>query len=114
MEEQILFEEKVMWYKKSLQAFPGKLTITDKKISFNQDHIMTPGTGLLGFLVSKKAKHTRGGELMSHDLSAVKFAKGKAMGKKSFMLEVETPAGENFRFLFDDAWLSKVDSVIKL
>lgn len=111
MQENILLDEKVMWYKKKLQAFPGRLIITDKNISFNQDQIRTPGTGILGAFLSKKNKNTRGGELLNQPLSNVTFNKGKAIGKKTFLLEVSCE-GDVFNFLFDNDFASKIESVV--
>lgn len=114
MGESVLFDEKVMWYKKKLQAFPGRLVITDTSISFNQDRISVPGTGLLGSLITRTNKRTKGGELLNAPLNTVNFAKGKPMGKKSFMLEVTTNTHDVFRFLFDEKWLSKIEHVVQL
>ncbi|MBS9463104.1 hypothetical protein KIM67_11840 [Flagellimonas sp. 389] len=113
MEENILLDEKVMWYKKKLQAFPGQLVITDKKISFDQDQIKVPGTGLLGAFLSKKNKNTRGGELLNQPLGNVAFKKGKTTGKKTFILEVSS--GEDvYKFLFENDWVLKIESVISI
>ncbi len=112
-QETTLLSEKVMWYKKALQAFPGQLTITNKNITFSQDRVSTPGTGLLGSLLARNSKKVSGGELLNAPLSEVKFKKGKTMGSKSYILEVSTNNDEVFKFMFDDSMLSKVDSVVK-
>lgn len=112
MEENILFDKKVIRYKKT-QAFSGRLVITNKTIPFNQDQIKTPGIGLLDSILSKKSKRTRGGELLNQPLNNVNFTKGKSIGKKTFLLEVSTEK-DVFKFLFDNDWFSKTKSMVSI
>lgn len=115
MEEQkILLNERVMWYKKKMQAFAGTLTITENRLFFNQDKIHAPGTGLLGAVITSAVKKTRGGVILDASISDLKFSRGKQINKKSFIFEVTTNQEDVFKFLFDDRWLEKVESVINL
>jgi hypothetical protein len=114
MEEKILLEVKVMWYKKKLQAFPGVLKITNSTLTFSQDRINVGGVGLLGSLVASSSKKTRGGELVNEKLENLTFNKGKSMGKKNYILEVGTPDNQTFNFLVDDSMMDKVKEVISL
>ena len=113
MENTTVFDRQVMWYKKKMQAFSGKLKITNEGISFSQDKIRSGG-GLLGALISSKSSAAKGGELFSESLSDVTFKKGRTMGKKSYILEVHLPDGRQFDFLFDDQFLSEVQDRVEL
>ena len=79
MEEKVLLDTKVMWYKKKLQAFAGKLTITESKLTFTQDRVKSGG-GLLGSLLASSSKKTKGGILINERLENLKFKKGKNNG----------------------------------
>jgi hypothetical protein len=114
MEEKVLLDKKAMWYKKKMQAFAGRLIITDKMFSFNQDKINAPGTGLLGSIITSNLKKTKGGEILNEPLENLQFTKGKKLGRKSFILEVETPEKEIFKFLLDERWVPEIETVVKL
>ena len=114
MEEKELLSKQAMWYKKKMQAFPGRLRITDKNISFYKDKINAPGTGILGAIITSNMKKTKGGMILDEAIENVKFTKGKQMNRKSFILEVETPDNEIFRLLVNEKWMPDIESVIKI
>ena len=111
MSENILLNEKAMWYKKKHQAFAGTLIITNDSISFTKDSIGLGG-GLIGALISRKK--SKGGELLKQPLTKIRFTKGRPVGKKRWILEVTDEKGEKFDFLFEDKWLSEVEEVVQL
>lgn len=108
-----LLDMQVMWYKKKLQAFPGRLIITPDHIWFKANKINAAG-GLLGSLLASSTKKTKGAIWLDNAISEVTFTKGRSMGKKNYILQVTNPEGESFDFLFDDDLLSKVSEVVKL
>lgn len=115
MEEKTLLDDRVVWYKSKIQAFPGQLRITNQTISFKRDVIRTPIGGALGGLIfALKRRQMKDGYVMSEPLKDVVFQKGKRLGKKTYFLEVKTMKSESYTFLFDDELLSKIEGEITL
>lgn len=109
MEEQTLLDENVMWFKKKIQAFPGRLKITNKHITFVRDIVKTPGGGLIGEGLHKlKRIQLKEGVVLNLPLSEVSFTKGKSMGKKTFLLLVSTTEGQEYKFMFGDELLLQI------
>lgn len=108
---QELLNKQILWYKKKMQAFGGKMVVTETRFTFYQAPKWAMMFGALGAIIAAGAK---GKELVDDDISNLKFARGRDLNKKSYMLEVTNAAGEKFDFLFDDKILAQVDSVIKI
>lgn len=111
-QDNILLEEKVLHYEKRLRAFMGELIITDQNITFYQHKKWILSLGLLGTLIGLFI--SKGDERLNAKLSDVKFVKGRSVNKKSYIVEVHTDQAEKFDFLFNDAMLAKVSSVVNL
>jgi len=106
-----LLNKQILWYKKKLQAFSGRMIITEDRFSFFQAPKWAMMFGAIGALIASSSK---GKALIDDEIKNLKFAKGREQGKKAYMLEVTNAQGEKFDFLFDDKLLEQVSSVIKL
>lgn len=99
-----------MWYKSKMQAFPGTMIITEDHLTFLKAPKWTMMFGALGALIGSSAKGT---PMIDEDLKNLQFKKGRKMGK-NYMLNVTTPDGKDYDFLFDDKLREQVNSVIQL
>ena len=108
---QELLNKQLLWYKKKLQAFPGRMVITEERFTYARAPKWAAAFGLIGALIASGSK---GSVMIDDEIKNLKFAKGRSMGKKAYMLNVTTPDGNSYDFLFDDSLLAKVDSVINL
>ena len=106
-----LLNKQLLWYKKKLQAFQGRMVVTEDNFSYHRAPKWTMALGLIGALIGANSKGT---PLVDDKISNLKFAKGRSVGKKAYMLTVTDAKGDSFDFLFDDSLLEKVSSVIKL
>lgn len=113
MEEEFLFNERLIWYKTPIQAFSGRLKISKERVSFEKDMVEpTPYGGAWTKLLSRLKQKVDGDpEILNQPLKSVKFMKGKKMGKKTFLLHIETSDHKVFKFMFDDELMSKVDKL---
>lgn len=107
----LLLEKQLLWYKSKLQAFPGKVFITKDHFTFKKAPKWTMMFGALSALFVNSAK---GIPLVDDEISNLKFAKGRSMGKKAYMLDVTDTSGKTFSFLFDDTLLEQVKGAIQL
>ena len=115
MQDKVLFNENVTWYKSPFQAFQGNLLITNDSIVFTKELVKTPGGGLIGKSIELlKEKYLENGVLLNQDTNNVKFIRGKSIGKKTFFLEVHVQNQKVFKFLFDDSWLMQIDQLVEL
>ncbi|MFT6924286.1 MAG: hypothetical protein ACJA1C_003308 [Crocinitomicaceae bacterium] len=110
MSEPILHKT-ILWYKSKMQAFPGKMTVTNDRFTYAKAPKWAMMFGALSILFINSAK---GVKMIDDDIKNLKFAKGREVGKKGYTLDVTTSAGETFSFLFDDKLLEIVKSVIRL
>jgi hypothetical protein len=108
---ELISNKQILWYKKKLKAFSGKMTVTDTQFSFFVGPKWALAFGLIGALLATKAKGTT---LVDDEIKNLKFAKGRTVGKKAYMLTVTRPDGETFDFLVDDKIMDQVKSVITL
>lgn len=106
-----LLNKQILWYKKKLQAFGGRMVITEERFTFHKAPKWAMMFGALGALLAGGAK---GSEMINEEIKNLKFSKGREMGKKAYMLEVTTPDGNKYDFLFDDKLLAQVDSAISM
>lgn len=104
--EEIRFDGKVMWFKKKLQAFQGRLVVTNQRVIFDKDKIHVGG-GLLTRIVASKVKTTRQEVLLNEDISKLTFTKGRTIRKKNYLLEVIN-GEEQFDFQIDDDILDQM------
>lgn len=108
---QELLNKQILWYKKKMQAFGGKMVITDTRFTYYQAPKWAMMFGALGAIIASGSK---GKALIDDDISNLTFSRGRDLNKKAYMLEVTSAAGEKYDFLFDDKLLAQVDSVIKI
>lgn len=106
-----LLEKRALWYKSKIQAFPGKMTVTQDRFTFMKAPKWAMMFGALSAIFVNSAK---GIPLVDDEIKNLKFSRGRDMGKKAYMLDVTNSAGETFSFLFDDALLEPIKSVIQL
>lgn len=106
-----LLEKNLLWYKSKLQAFPGKMTITEDRFTYAKAPKWTMMFGALSALFVNSAK---GIKMIDDDIKNLSFTKGRTMGKKAYMLDVTTSNGQSYSFLFDDSLLDKVQHVIQI
>jgi hypothetical protein len=106
-----LLNKQILWYKKKMQAFSGRMVVSDTHFSFYRAPKWTLMFGALGALLASSAK---GKVLVEDEIKNLKFARGRDLGKKAYMLVVTTSNGESFEFLFDDKLVAKIESAIKL
>ena len=104
--EEIRYDGKVMWFKKKLQAFEGRLVVTNQRIIFDKSKIHVGG-GLLTRFVGSKVKSTRAEVLLDEDISKLRFSKGRTIRKQNYLLEVKN-GEEQFDFQIDDEILNKM------
>lgn len=107
----LLLEKQLLWYKSKIQAFPGKMIITNDHFTYNKAPKWTMMFGALSALFVNSAK---GISLVDDDISNLTFKKGRSMGKKAYMLDVTDSSGKTFSFLFDDSLLDQVKVAITL
>ena len=111
---EVLFDERLMWYKSRIQAFPGRLTITNDLIVFRQDIVRTPVGGLLGTaLFQLKRKHMNDGLVLETKVRNCSYRRGRTIGKKTFILELTDDRNVLFNFLFDESLFEKFELAIK-
>ncbi|XOV66173.1 MAG: hypothetical protein ACFHU9_11100 [Fluviicola sp.] len=108
---QELLNKHILWYKKKMQAFGGRMVVTEDRFSFHQAPKWAAMFGALGAAIAAGSK---GKALIDDEIKNLQFAKGRTMGKKSYMLEVTDANGTKYDFLFDDKLLAQVESAITL
>lgn len=106
-----LLNKQIMWYKSKIQAFAGRMIITEERFTFSKPPKWTLVLGAIGALIGASS---RGNTMIDEDIKNLKFSKGKAKGKKNYMLVVTDASGNSYEFLFDDKLYEQVSSVIKL
>ena len=94
-----------------MQAFGGRMVVTEDRFSFHQAPKWAMMFGAVGAAIAAGSK---GKALIDDEIKNLKFAKGRTMGKKAYMLEVTDAEGKTYEFMFDDALLSKIESAITL
>ena len=108
---QELLNKQILWYKKKMQAFGGRMIITEHTFTYYQAPKWAMMFGAIGALIAGSSK---GKELVGGQIKDLKFARGRDVNKKAYMLEVTNQAGDKFDFLFDDKLMAQVESVIKI
>ncbi len=106
-----LMNKQIMWYKSKIQAFAGRMIVTEERFSFSRAPKWTLALGAIGALMAGSAK---GKTLVDDEIKNLKFSKGRSMGKKNYMLVVTDTAGNSYDFLFDDKLFEPLSSVIKM
>ena len=108
---EVLLERQLLWYKSKFQAFPGKMIITNDRFTYMKAPKWAMMFGALSALFINTAK---GSPLVDDEVKNLKFAKGRPMGKKAYILDVTDAEGKTFSFLFDDSLLAQVESAFQL
>lgn len=109
MSKEIL-NKKLMWYKSKMQAFPGTMIITEDRLTFLKPPKWTMMFGAIGALIGAGAK---GKPMIDEELKNLKIKKGRDL-RKNYMLNVTTPDGKEYDFLFDDKLKEQIAPVISL
>ncbi len=109
---QELLNKQILWYKKKMQAFGGRMVVTEDRFSYHQPPKWAMMFGAIGAAIAAGSK---GSALIDDEIKNLQFAKGRDMGKKGgFMLEVTDANGAKYDFLFDEKLLAQIDSAVKL
>lgn len=108
---QELLNKQIMWYKSKLQAFAGKMVVTEDQFTFSKPPKWSLAFGALGALAGAASK---GKPMIDDKIVNLKFSKGRDMGKKNYMLNVTDASGKDYDFLVDDKIMESIKAVIKL
>ncbi|MEZ4938226.1 MAG: hypothetical protein R2799_11600 [Crocinitomicaceae bacterium] len=108
---QELFNKQIMWYKSKLQAFAGRMIVTEDRFTFSKPPKWTLAFGAIGALLGATSK---GKPMIDDEIKNLKFSRGRDMGKKNYMLSVTDSSGNNYDFLVDNKIMDQIKSVIHI
>ncbi|MCB0478892.1 MAG: hypothetical protein KDC84_12045 [Crocinitomicaceae bacterium] len=108
---QELFNKQIMWYKSKLQAFAGRMIVTEERFTFSKPPKWTLALGAIGALIGATSK---GKPMIDDEIKNLKFSRGRDLGKKSYMLNVTDASGKSYDFLVDDKIMDQIKSVIQI
>lgn len=108
---QELLNKQIMWYKSKLQAFAGRMVVTEDQFTFSKPPKWSLAFGALGALAGAASK---GKPMIDDKIANLKFSRGRDMGKKNYMLNVTDASGKDYDFLVDDKIMESIKAVIKL
>lgn len=108
---QELLNKQILWYKKKMQAFGGRMVVTEDRFSY---HTPPKWAMMFGAIGAAIAAGSKGNVLIDDEIKNLQFAKGRTMGKKAYMLDVTDANGQKYEFLFDDKLIAQIESAINL
>lgn len=84
-ESVVLLQKKSMWFEKKVQAFPGTLYATTRRVLFDQDELDTPPPGIMGKWFPKLKERHYGGVRVDLKLSDVEKVEKTTFGKGTYL-----------------------------